>query len=414
MADSQDPGVDFNAPDLDLFDFGYYFGEQLAEPENTPPSAPPPAPNEARASDQGSTIEPLQERVGFAEAPTASSFEDSALIDTWDNSWGRPSMPATDTGNEPRHQHEQPSSTASVAAELHQIDDELAEVELKLEHRRLQKRRLELLQILPTSQPIQTPERPQFQFQNLGPAVVPSLECRIGLNYNGPISCPQVDALQRTDPGIDAHYNVGSTISPYLAIPDLSSSPQEASCNLGASEQSGRIRAGLLTLNTAQLPNSMPTPSTDLERSRQYERQEPSPSSSSDQTSTRPLSMGLEYGQDLTNSTPLVSNMPSVQHDQHIQSPEEGRTTQKRPRSPQPNIKQRLSAIQRLAKQTGVPQTSLDVMCFNPEPRPKRPRTSFQRQNKKDVQHAGGSCFLCLVFKKQVYLWNFSDLSNTD
>lgn len=266
MADSQDPGVDFNGPELNLFDFDYYFGEQLAEPENAPPSALPPAASKPRVSDQGSSLEPLQERVSLSRAPTASSFEDSALIDTWDNSWRRPSMPATDTGNEPLHQHEQPSSTASVAAELHQIDDELAEVELKLEHRRLQKRRLELLQILPTRQSIQTPERPQFQ--NLEPAVVPSIECRMGQDYNGPISCSQVDALQRRNPGIDAHYYVDSTNSSYLEIPNLSSNSQEASSHLGASEQSRRIRAGLLTLNTAQLPNSMPTPSTDLERSR--------------------------------------------------------------------------------------------------------------------------------------------------
>ena len=396
MADSQLPGVDFNGQDLDLFDFDYYFGEQLAEPESTPLSAPALAPNIPRASDQGSSLEPL------SEAPTASFFENSALIDTWDNSWGRPSVPATDTGNDPLHQHEQQPSTAGMAAELHQNDDELAEVELKLEHRRLQKRRLELLQMLPTRQPIQTLEHTHFQ--NLDAAVVPSFECRMVQDYSGPISSPQVDALQRTYPGIETHYDVGSTNPSYLKIPNISSNPQEASSNLGASEQSGITGAGLLTLDTAQLPNSMPTPSTYLERNRQYRTQEPISASSSDPTSTRPLSVGPQYGQYSESLTPLVSTM-SAQHGQHIQTPEKGLTIKKRPRSPQPNVKQRLSAIQRLAKQTGAPQTSLDVMCFNPESRPKRPRTSFQRQNKKDVQDAGGACFLCLIFKKQVCLW---------
>ena len=406
MTDSQSPGVDFDGPDLNLFDFDDYFGEQLAEPEKTPPSAVPPAPNKYRASDQGSSLEPLHERVSLSEAPSASFFEDSALIDTWDNSWGRPSMPAIDTGNEPRHRHEQQSSTASVAAELHQIDNELAEIELKLEHRRLQKRRLELLQILPTRQPIPRSEHPQFR--NLDPAVVPSIECRMGQDYNGPISSPQVDTLQRTDPGIEAHYDVGFTNS------NISSNPQETSSNLVASEQSGIIGAGILTLNTAQLPNSMPTPSTVLEHNRQYRTQEPISASSSDQTSTRPLSVGPQYGQYSMSLTSLVSTMSSAQHGQHIQTPEKSLTTKKRPRSPQPNMKQRLSAVQRLAKQTGAPQTSLDVMCFNPEPRPKRPRTDSQRQNKKDVQDAGGSCFLCLTLKKRVCLWNFFDLANTD
>ena len=403
MADSQNHEGDTN--DLDfLFDFEEYYDEQPAEPESTP-NVTPPAPNNSTASNPGFSLELHQERVSLSEAPDAHLLEERTPIEIWGLSPGGLSMPATDTGNGSLHQYEQPSNTNNVTAEICQVDDELAEVQLELKQRRLQKRRQELLQTLPTRQPIQTPERPQFQ--GLEPAIVPFIEFRTGQNYNAPTRDSGVDALQRTSPDIDSHYNVGSNNSLTLGFPNLSSYPQEAPFDLGNSEQPGMINAWPLSMDTTQSSNSVPTSLTDLGHNRQYGMQGPSLASSSEKRPIGPHSIGPQYGQDLMNSPPPLSTMSSVQHHQSIQSPEKGLVTRKRPRSPQPNMSKHLSALQRQAKQIGVPENSLDIMCFNKEPRSKRPRTSSQKQNKKDVQDAGGSCFLCLVFKKKVEFWNF-------
>ena len=438
MDELQSPWFDFNHPDFDFIDRDDSRGEQPAEPESIP-SAPPLAPNDLRTSNQGSSFEPHQERVSLSEAPAASFLQDTAMVDTWDDLAGWPSsmpaadtgneplhqyeqlsstdnvpatdtgneplyqyeqpssmenVPTTDTGNEPLHQYEQSSSTDVVTAEIRQIDNELEGLKLKLEQRRLQKRRQELLQLLPTPQPIQTPERPQFQ--NLESAIVPSIECRMGQDYNAPFDNCELDALQREHPSINSQFDLGSI---NLGLPSPLINPQEDPFNLGNLQQPETINPRLLNSDNVQSPYSMPTPSTDLEHNRQYGMQGPSPAFSSDHVSMRP-----HYEHNLMNSASLVSTMSSVQQDQHTQSPEKGLVTHKRPRIPQPNITECLSALQRQAKQTGVPQTSLNVMRLKSEPRSKRSRTSSQKQNRKDVQDAGGSCFLCLFFKKRVNL----------
>lgn len=94
---------------------------------------------------------------------------------------------------------------------------------------------------------------------------------------------------------------------------------------------------------------------------------------------------------------------PSSEHGRALRNPETSMIIRKRLGSPQPTKVQRFSAIQRqLAKRTGVPELSLVVMCFNPEPQQKRRRTDNQKQDKKNVENVGGSCFLCRVFKKKV------------
>ena len=99
--------------------------------------------------------------------------------------------------------------------------------------------------------------------------------------------------------------------------------------------------------------------------------------------------------QPISASSPLYQSQPS-------QNTSKGKTTRKRPRSPKPIWEKQLSAIcQQLSTRTGVPKVSLDAFCLNPSPAPKRSRTSFQKQNKKDVERAGGSCFLCLVHKRR-------------
>ena len=188
----------------------------------------------------------------------------------------------------------------------------------------------------------------------------------------------------------------------HLGFDNLSSNPQEASACSRVPEQFERIDAGLLSLDSIDVPNSMPAPPPDVVFSRQHEVQTPIAAFSSDQPSFQPLLAGSQYGQSL-DPAQLVSTLSSTQHDQAVQSPSISVITRKRPGLPQPTKARPLSAIQnQLAKRTGVPEASIGVMCFNTEPLPKRSRTGSQKQNKKDVQNGGGSCVLCLMNRKKV------------
>ena len=176
----------------------------------------------------------------------------------------------------------------------------------------------------------------------------------------------------------------------------------ERSSHSEFTEQSFRDSVGFSGTDPVPLPNSTSALPADPEFSIQYEIKGPNSAFALDQASMEPLLAGPQHGQSL-DPTHGTSTLPSVQRDEPTDSPDKRLIIRKRPRSPQPTGTQRLAAVQRLlAKRTGVPEVSLGVMCFNTEPRPKRPRTTSQKQNKKDVQNGGGSCFLCLVYKKKV------------
>ena len=297
-----------------------------------------------------------------------------------------------------------------------------------MEHRQLLKRRQELHQKnLPTHRQSQRTEPPQIQ--NPGSTIAPSTT---GQNHLAPVSNSDMYAWQRTDPVIDSRYDAGCADSSHLGFFDRLSNRQEESFNLGAPEQSGIFDAELWSSGAPQVLNSMPAPSAYLAHNRYYETQEVIPAFLLDQTSMPPLSIVPQHGQNL-HPTPLVSSsrhrqseLPhslharldasSVPHDQQPTHNLDKRVIPvKRSRSRQPAVTPGLPNDQRqLAKRIGAPENMFGVSHFNPVRSNKRSRTLFQKQNKKDVLDAGGSCFLCAYDNKLVRFSPFSDLFRTD
>ena len=382
-----------------FFDIERYYGKDFAEPQGTP-SAVSQILSNPRPSSRMSQSEPCYEQVEPPEAATVSQTYADDFTDSHTESLQAPAKHHTTIGNEPFPQYEQASITGNPNDELHHIENELEEVELRLKRRELQRRRQELLRNLPTEQRAQTAEHPQVQKNST--AMVSPMNNSIDQPYNTPNNTSALDSLQKQNAGIDSRYGLVSTNPLYFGFDNLLSNLQRASSRLGDPEQLDRIDARLLSLDHTDVPNSMPAPPHDVGSSRQDEMQTSVPAFLSNQASLRPLSAGPQYGWSL-NTAQRVSTFSSIQHDQAIQSPDTSVITRKRPRLPQPTKARVLSAIQyQLAKRKGVPKASLGVMCFSTEPLPKRSRTGSQKQNKKDVQNRGGSCFLCLISKKKV------------
>ena len=402
MAALQCDGSDPNDLNVDeFFDLEHYYGGDSAEPQGTP-AAGSQTLNDPRPSSRVSSPEPYHEQVESSEVAAISQTYADNFTDSDIEFLRGPSKHHTTIGNEPLPQYGQPSSIGDPNAELHHIENELEEVELRLKRRELQRRRQELLQNLPTEQQAQTSEHPQFQ--NSGTAIVPPLDNSVGQPFKSSISTSAIGSLQITNAGIESRYGVPSTNPLHFGLANLSSGPHVEQSSFVFPEQSDKIDAELLSLDSVYVPNSVHAPPANFGYSRQYGMHWPTPSFSPDQASMQPVLAGPQHGQG-RDPAQCVSTLSSVQHDQPVQHPNISLIIRKRPRSPQPTKAQRLSAVQhQLAKQTGVPETSLSVMCFNTDPRPKRSRTSSQKQNKKDVQNIGGSCFLCLVYKKKVLL----------
>ena len=66
---------------------------------------------------------------------------------------------STEAGNEPLHQYCQPSKTDYSIAELQDIDNELEEVELRLKHKELRRKRRRIIQNMPVLQQAQSSHR---------------------------------------------------------------------------------------------------------------------------------------------------------------------------------------------------------------------------------------------------------------
>lgn len=66
---------------------------------------------------------------------------------------------STKIGNEPFPQHDQPSRTDYSIAELQDVDDELEEVELRLKHKELERKRRRMIQNMPLLQQAQLSQR---------------------------------------------------------------------------------------------------------------------------------------------------------------------------------------------------------------------------------------------------------------
>ena len=202
--------------------------------------------------------------------------------------------------------------------------------------------------------------------------------------------------MQMLDAGVDSRDGVASTNPSYFGFADLSNNAQEGPSHVGVLDQSGKADAELLRFDCEHLLDSVPVglPNSGF--------QGPIPALMSDQTTMQPSFVDSQHRHGLDLIQP-VSNLSSVQHDQHAQNSDINMIIRKRPSSPQLIEAQRLHGYQQLfSKRTGIPQTSLGLICFNSEPAPKRSRTSSQKRNKKDVEKEGGSCLLCFIDKKKV------------
>ena len=397
-----------------FFDIEHYYEKDSAEPQGTP-SAGSQILSVPRPSSQSSRSEPYYKQAKSSEVASISQIYAENFTDSRIESLQAPAKHHTLIGNEPFPQCGQPSTIKNPNAELHQIEDELEEVELRLKRRELQRRRQELLKNLPTEQRAQTSEHSQVQENST--AMVSPMNNSVDQPYNTPNNTSALNSLQKQNTGIDSRHGVVPTNPLYFGFDNLSSNPQEASSTLSIPGQFDKIDAGLLSLGSVDVPNSMPTPTPDVWFSRQDETQTPVPVFSTDQKSLKPLLAGPPNGQSL-DPAQRVSTLSPIRHDRAIQGPNKSVITRKRPRLPQPTKPRPLSAVQhQLAKRTGVPETSIGVICFNTKPLPKRSRTGPQKQNKKDVQNGGGSCFLCLINKKKVLdfkNWVFSKPSLID
>ena len=227
-------------------------------------------------------------------------------------------------------------------------------------------------------------------------AIAPYNNTWLDNSYDVNIGTSGRDSLQRLDAGVDSHYGVASTNSSYFGFADLSNNAHGGSSHVGVLDQSGKADAELLLFDCEHLLDSPPVglPNSGLQR--------PIPALVSDQTAMQPSLADSQHGHGLDLIQP-VSTLSTVQHDQPVQNSDINMIIRKRPSSPQLIEAQRLHGVrQLLSKQTGIPETFLGLICSNSEPTPKRSRTSSQKQNKKDVQNQGGSCLLCLIFKKKV------------
>ena len=158
MAHSLHEGCAPYDPDSD-FDFEHYYGEDSAQLESTL-DALPRAFSDPKAPGRKSRFGSHHKQVDASEVPSASQNHADAFDDIGSESLGEPSQPPISTGNDLYHEFGQSSSTRNLTAELHHIDDELEEVELKLRRSELQKRRRKILQDLPMGPQARTYERP--------------------------------------------------------------------------------------------------------------------------------------------------------------------------------------------------------------------------------------------------------------
>ena len=210
--------------------------------------------------------------------------------------------------------------------------------------------------------------------------------------------------MQIVPVGADLHSDVASTEPLNSGFADLLSNAFEGSSHFETVEHFGHANTGPLNLNSLYTFDDLPAGPPNCGPNSHQGLQGSFSALAIDQTTMQSSSTSLQQRPSL-NSDPVqhALNLSSSQPTRTLQSSETSIIVRKRPTSPQPTNVQRLSTIQRqLAKKTGVPEISLGVMCFGRESQSKRRRTSSQKRSKKDVENAGGSCFLCLALKKKV------------
>jgi len=132
------------------------------------------------------------------------------------------------------------------------------------------------------------------------------------------------------------------------------------------------------------------------------------------QFQTKSSSLQINYGSSQPEPTPTLhfANSATMQHlamtdSVHVRLPGANsnfeKASHKRSLNSERDAEYQLSRARRtLSKQAAVPEDSLVLLTFDTNPAPKRQRTEVQRENKRMVIEAGGSCLLCLLTKKRV------------
>ena len=155
LDDSHDQSVE------SLFDFNSYYNDGSAEPDSTFNSEPQTL-NQLGPSSQIPMSELHPDRAISSQAAATSLNNETAMMDISSEPVRGPSQPAVDTGNESLYRYEQQYRTDSPDTEIHHIDARIEEIDLKLERRKLQRRRQEILQ-KPGAQQARAFERPGIQ-----------------------------------------------------------------------------------------------------------------------------------------------------------------------------------------------------------------------------------------------------------
>lgn len=432
-----------------FFDLEDYYEVACAEPNDILDSEIQAA-NETRLPSRTPRLELHQDQAISSETVAFISLnKETAMADVSFESVGVPSQPPTHIGNQSLHHYEQPSGSDSPNAEIVNIDARIEEIDLILERRELQKRRHTILQNPPGPQQAQVSGRPGFQ--TLGTAsdsrtqfnshvmtsggfsqgrdlfvsimlellqlinyandvvsqltgVAPFDNNRADHSYDMDITPSGNDPTQNLPVGTDFRYDMAFSGPSNFGFADLSSNACRGSSHLEVLGQSSKAGTDLSNTHSVYLPNHMPAGLPSSGPNNHCGTQGPVPGLGSDQTIMQ-SSLTESQRKDGLNPERVqhVSALSLSQHVRALRIPETSISNRKRLGSPQPTKAQRLSAIQRqFAKRSGVPEISLGVMCFGEEPSSKRKRTSSQKRNKKEVEYAGGSCFLCRVLKKTV------------
>ena len=448
MAELERDAGDANDPSLQLFDFETYFGEGIAEPEITHDVTTPglSSPRYPDLMSRLERVEPDLEQVDSSEIATTSQTDTAATTHNRTEPLGGPTQQGTMTGIEPLPQYAQQSRLDTINAEISHVEDEIEELNLHLRKLELLRRLQELHSLLPAQLQAQTTDHSSLH--NLSAAsesnaqLISKIEFSdktdrrhslsvstvLWLTYvvkcaNDSESKPPMTALfntnslfnsddanigpsgtnscQMSNDGIDFQHGASLTSPSYFGVADLSSNAHGGPSHTGFPQQSGRFGVEPSSLDYVHLPRSMSAGHSNSASENQYGMQGPILALWSDQTTVRLSSSDLQQRHGLIPEQHAMT-LSTSQNDQPVSKSDMNKSIRKRPRTPPPTKAQRLSAVQhQLAKRTGVPEISL--VCFDTEPRAKRHRTSDQRQNKKDVENVGGSCFLCLVYKKKVF-----------
>lgn len=399
MADPQSHGDHPDNGHLDeFFEWRDYYAEPLPNSNDVP--NPEPAPQPSSGTGHSDVVTPWEAYNG-QESDFGMPPPDPDILRDFENPMIDPHMAPSqpiETRNALSQQQVELANPNNPSDELQELDRQIENIELRLSLEALKQRRQELRQR--SSIKPQTPLSTCFVSQDnqnpgaFGGSMVlgTSPASRGGMTSdNGQTSDTFSTEL--------AHTSSKYARQPYTQSINNSSADFVDMLYPVSNDQLGATPVDLLSSESADLPahSVLGPPYSDIASQPQFGVQS-IPNSSLDQPSMNPVSAVLPDRQSLdptqSASTPsLPYQGPSRQN--------LSKTNRKRQRSPEANQHQELSVIRQLSKSSGVPEPHLSVLSFCEGPPIKRNRTKSQKENRKDVIKAGGSCLYCVVNRRK-------------